>query len=72
MASEVNRLKAGKSGGFLPAVFVPAAAMTLLLVLFAIVFPDAAGAVFLGVNGWILNSLGWLWIRLMSLLSYVY
>ena len=23
-------------------------------------------------SNWILNSLGWLWIRLMSLLSYAY
>ena len=66
MISGPNPLSAAKKGGFLPSVFLPASAMTLLLVLFAVTFPDVAGSVFLGVNTWILNSLGWLYALVVT------
>lgn len=54
-----NPLKSMMRGGLLPQVFVPAALLIILLVLFAIIFPAEADTVFKGINAWILTSLGW-------------
>jgi len=54
-----NPLKSMRRGGILPQVFLPAACLTLLLVLFSVVLPDVAASGFEGLNRWILDGFGW-------------
>ncbi|WP_006787341.1 BCCT family transporter [Thiorhodospira sibirica] len=50
-----------------PPVFISAAALTLLLVLFAIIAPEAMGDFFNTIQGWIAESAGWFYILAVAL-----
>ncbi|RMB02878.1 BCCT family transporter [Eilatimonas milleporae] len=54
-----NPLEGQLRAGVLPAVFLPAALLILVLVVFAAGFPETAGAAFSGLNTWILDTWGW-------------
>ncbi|MGD8326799.1 MAG: choline BCCT transporter BetT [Sphingomonadales bacterium] len=54
-----NPLKSQMKAGVLPSVFIPAAALIILLVTFTIVAPSTAQIVFQSVNQWILDTMGW-------------
>lgn len=54
-----NPLKAQMKAGVLPSVFVPAAALIICLVLFAVAFPESAEKGFQALNAWIIHTMGW-------------
>ncbi len=45
-----------------PPVFFTSSILTLLFVIFAAVFPDAAGTLFGAVQGWVTHSAGWFYV----------
>ena len=50
-----------------PPVFISAAALTLLLVFFAVIAPETMGAFFNTIQGWIIESAGWFYILAVAL-----
>ena len=53
-------------GMIAPAVFWPALIIILGVTIFAMIFPDSAAAAFQGVQGWIVEHLGWYYMLIIG------
>ncbi|WND02019.1 BCCT family transporter [Temperatibacter marinus] len=54
-----NPLEDQMTKGYLPATFLPAAIIIIILVSLTVIFPDQAGTTFSNLNGFITKSFGW-------------
>ena len=58
-------------GMIAPGVFWPSLIIILAVVAFAVIAPDLTATIFGGVNGWIVDSLGWYYMLVISMLVLV-
>lgn len=61
-----NPLNRQMRAGVLPAVFIPASLLVILLVLYGGLFPTSAGAAFSAFNAWVIEKMGWFYALSVS------